>query len=70
MSSALLAIATRPVTASAPLLLSTGLNRFLSQKMAASSDFYSFTPNDLLGKPFPFEALKGKVVLIVNVASK
>lgn len=34
------------------------------------SDFYSLAPLDKAGNPFPFEQLKGKVVLIVNVASK
>lgn len=32
--------------------------------------FYELAPNDKAGKPFPFADLKGKVVLIVNVASK
>ncbi|SGZ57738.1 CIC11C00000005432 [Sungouiella intermedia] len=32
--------------------------------------FYELTPTDAKGKPFPFEQLEGKVVLIVNVASK
>lgn len=34
------------------------------------TSFYDLTPNDKTGKPYPFEELKGKVVLIVNVASK
>lgn len=37
-----------------------------NQKMS----FYELTPTDAKGKPFPFEQLEGKVVLIVNVASK
>ncbi|CCE65887.1 hypothetical protein TPHA_0N01060 [Tetrapisispora phaffii CBS 4417] len=32
-------------------------------------DFYGFKPLDSEGKPFDFEQLRGKVVLIVNVAS-
>lgn len=32
--------------------------------------FYDLSPLDANDKPFPFEELKGKVVLIVNVASK
>lgn len=32
--------------------------------------FYDLNPNDKTGKPFPFAELKGKVVLVVNVASK
>jgi glutathione peroxidase len=34
------------------------------------TSFYDLTPNDKTGKPYPFDQLKGKVVLIVNVASK
>lgn len=34
------------------------------------SDFYKLTPKDNKGEPFPFTQLEGKVVLIVNVASK
>lgn len=34
------------------------------------SSFYDLAPLDKTGKPFPFSELKGKVVLIVNVASK
>lgn len=32
--------------------------------------FYDLTPSDAKGQPFPFKQLEGKVVLIVNVASK
>ncbi|KAK6895354.1 Glutathione peroxidase-like peroxiredoxin HYR1 [Candida tropicalis] len=34
------------------------------------SEFYKLSPKDSKGEPYPFEQLKGKVVLIVNVASK
>lgn len=34
------------------------------------SKFYDLTPLDSKGNPYPFSELKGKVVLIVNVASK
>ena len=34
------------------------------------SEFYKLAPVDKKGQPFPFDQLKGKVVLIVNVASK
>lgn len=35
------------------------------------TDFYDFKVNDLKGKPFDLAAAtKGKVVIIVNVASK
>ncbi|KAI3405185.1 GPX2 [Candida oxycetoniae] len=34
------------------------------------SSFYDLTPKDSKGEDFPFSQLKGKVVLIVNVASK
>ncbi|SJM83001.1 probable Peroxiredoxin HYR1 [Zygosaccharomyces bailii] len=36
----------------------------------SSSKFYSLEPKDKTGQPFPFKQLEGKVVLIVNVASK
>ena len=35
----------------------------------SSDDFYGLTPSDLAGNAFPFSDLKGKVVLITNVAS-
>jgi glutathione peroxidase-family protein len=38
--------------------------------MASASQFYSFKPLDKKGQPFDFSTLKGKVVLIVNTASK
>ncbi|ODV62834.1 peroxiredoxin HYR1 [Ascoidea rubescens DSM 1968] len=34
------------------------------------STFYDLSPLDKAGNPYPFSELKGKVVLIVNVASK
>lgn len=34
------------------------------------SSFYDLAPLDKTGKPFDFSSLKGKVVLVVNVASK
>lgn len=34
------------------------------------SKFYELAPLDKAGNPFPFSELKGKAVLIVNVASK
>ncbi|KAJ1961666.1 Glutathione peroxidase 2 [Dipsacomyces acuminosporus] len=37
---------------------------------ADNTNFYSLSFKDLDGKPFNFEELRGKVVLIVNVASK
>ncbi|CCH58996.1 hypothetical protein TBLA_0B01530 [Henningerozyma blattae CBS 6284] len=35
-----------------------------------TTSFYELTPKDNKGQPFPFTQLKGKVVMIVNVASK
>ncbi|CAM9021329.1 unnamed protein product [Wickerhamomyces anomalus] len=34
------------------------------------SKFYELAPADKSGEPFPFKQLEGKVVIIVNVASK
>ena len=36
----------------------------------ASDDFYSLEAIDIDGNPFPFSSLRGKVALIVNVASQ
>ena len=38
--------------------------------MASATSFYDFKPLDKKGQPYPLEDLKGKVVLIVNTASK
>lgn len=50
----------------------TSLIRFSTaqQHPSMSSKFYSLEPKDKSGQPFPFKELEGKVVLIVNVASK
>jgi Glutathione peroxidase len=38
--------------------------------MAAATTFYNLKPLDKKGVPYDFSELKGKVVLLVNVASK
>jgi len=38
--------------------------------MGQTKSFYDFTVNDIDGKPFSFEQLKGKKVMVINVASK
>jgi len=38
--------------------------------MASATNFYEFKPLDKKGQPFPLSELKGKVVLVVNTASK
>jgi len=38
--------------------------------LSAQETFYSFTVTDIDGKEYPFSQLKGKKVMIVNVASK
>jgi len=38
--------------------------------MSSATTFYDFTPVDKKGEPFPLEELKGKVILVVNTASK
>lgn len=38
--------------------------------MSKATSFYDLAPKDKTDKPFDFSQLKGKVVLIVNVASK
>lgn len=46
----------------------TQANKMTTQTPVSS--FYDLAPLDKTGKPFEFSQLKGKVVLIVNVASK
>jgi peroxiredoxin len=38
--------------------------------MASATSFYDFKPLDKKGEPFPLSEVKGKVVLVVNTASK
>jgi Glutathione peroxidase len=38
--------------------------------MAAATTFYDLKPLDKKGEPYDFKELDGKVVLVVNVASK
>jgi len=38
--------------------------------MSSATQFYGFKPLDKKGQPYDFSALNGKVVLIVNTASK
>ncbi|KAK2778754.1 hypothetical protein FQN53_001651 [Emmonsiellopsis sp. PD_33] len=38
--------------------------------MSSATTFYDFDPLDKKGDPFPLSSLKGKVVLVVNTASK
>ncbi|KAK1059475.1 Glutathione peroxidase 2 [Friedmanniomyces endolithicus] len=38
--------------------------------MSSATSFYDFKPSDKGGKPYPLANLKGKVVLVVNTASK
>ena len=42
----------------------------MSASMFAASSIHEFTMNSLTGKPVPLADYKGKVVLVVNVASK
>ena len=42
----------------------------MSATMFAASSVHEFTMNSLTGKPVPLSEYKGKVVLVVNVASK
>ncbi|KAF9893045.1 hypothetical protein FE257_012456 [Aspergillus nanangensis] len=38
--------------------------------MSSATSFYEFEPVDKKGSPFPLDSLKGKVILVVNTASK
>ena len=42
----------------------------MSASLFAASSVYDFTVNNIAGKPVPLADYKGKVVLVVNVASK
>jgi len=42
----------------------------MSTSMFAASSIYEFTPNSIDGAPAPLSAYRGKVALVVNVASK
>ncbi len=42
----------------------------MSAAMFGASNVYEFTMNSIDGKPLPLASFKGKVMLIVNVASK
>jgi glutathione peroxidase len=42
----------------------------LAMAMTVGSNFYSFQADSIEGKPVPFSEFKGKVVVVVNVASK
>ena len=42
----------------------------MSGSLFGASSVYEFTMNSIDGKPMPLESFKGKVMLIVNVASK
>jgi cytochrome oxidase Cu insertion factor (SCO1/SenC/PrrC family) len=41
-----------------------------TRNMSSATSFYDFKPKDDKGAPFPLANLKGKVVLVVNTASK
>jgi len=38
--------------------------------MASATSFYDFEPADKKGEPFPLHTLQGKIILVVNTASK
>ncbi len=43
---------------------------FAAVSMFAASNIYDFTMNSIVGQPVPLAQYKGKVVMLVNVASK
>jgi glutathione peroxidase len=62
--------ASRYQTPSARSARSLPTARHFSTTMASATNFYDFKPLDKKGEPFPLSELKGKVVLVVNTASK
>lgn len=51
-------------------ILSVAILLIMAAALFAGSGVYSFTLNSIDGKPAPLAAYKGKVVLLVNVASQ
>ena len=57
--------------ASALMLITLSItNQVSAQKASMEKTIYSFTMTDIQGKQVSLEEFKGKVVLIVNVASE
>lgn len=52
------------------LLFSIFLSTLLTFTMSAQTSFYDYTVTDIDGNPFALSQLKGKKVMVVNVASK
>jgi glutathione peroxidase len=55
---------------SVPLFLALGLVIMTAASLFAASSLYNFTLPSIDGKPMPLADFKGKVVLMVNVASQ
>jgi len=53
--------------AAVPVLIATYFSTQRTVSNTAMSKFYDFKVNDVNHKPFDLSALKGKVVLVVNV---
>jgi len=54
-----------PATTAFPFTTTT-----TTRTMSSATSFYDFKPKDDKGAPFPLANMKGKVVLVVNTASK
>jgi glutathione peroxidase len=52
------------------LLLTAAASAFLLVSTASAGSVYDYTPNSIDGTAVPLSSFKGKVVLIVNVASR
>ena len=52
------------------IYLAIGVLLIMATSLFAGSGVYSFTLNSIEGKPAPLADYKGKVVLLVNVASQ
>ena len=60
----------RSLVAHTPKYCLAGVILIMATSLFAGSGLYSFTLNSIDGKPAPLADYKGKVVLIVNVASQ
>ncbi|KMP02784.1 glutathione peroxidase [Coccidioides immitis H538.4] len=50
--------------------ISSAFRRFSTANMSSATSFFDFATPDKKGEPFPLSSLQGKVILVVNTASK
>ena len=60
----------RTLPAAVRAYLVSGVLLIMTVSLLAASGIYAFTPDSIEGKPAPLAEYKGKVILLVNVASQ